>query len=103
MNSFERWFIKRVIAKEVRQGYHDNRVEGLYGLIREAVTAEFTEDNAPTIDARGSDLFEAICRQPEYYATRAERLNRVRTDKEYRVERRRAERRGVKSHGLLLL
>jgi dimethylhistidine N-methyltransferase len=23
-------------------------------------------------DARGSDLFEAICRQPEYYATRAE-------------------------------
>ncbi len=59
MNSFERWFIKRVIAKEVRQGHHDARVEGLYGLIREAATAEFTEDNAATIDAYLSDRFRA--------------------------------------------
>lgn len=60
MNTFENWLVKRVIAKEVIQGYdHARNIEALYILIREACEKEFTEDNAPTMDAFLRERFEA--------------------------------------------
>ena len=52
MTKFERWFIKRVTAREVRQGpTHTLRITDLYFLIGDAVREEFTEDNKPTREA----------------------------------------------------
>jgi hypothetical protein len=59
MNRFEEWFLKRVIAREVRQGYdHHHKVQGLYGMIRQAWVEEFTEDNHITHDACLREAFE---------------------------------------------
>ncbi len=60
MNAFEKWFVKRTIAKEVIQGPdHARNIEALYAMIREACEEEFTEDNAPTMDAFLLERFEA--------------------------------------------
>lgn len=60
MNIFERWFLTRIIKREVRQGYdHAQRIEGLYRLIYDAAKAEFYEDNAPTLTAF---LVERFCK-----------------------------------------
>ena len=59
MNKFENWFLKRIIKREVQQGYtHDLMIMALYSMIRQACVEEFTEDNAPTMDAFLSELFE---------------------------------------------
>jgi len=59
MTRFERWFLRRLLRREVRQGYdHDRRVPGLYGLIREACEKEFFEDNSPTLSAFLAECFE---------------------------------------------
>ena len=59
MNAFERWFILRVLRKEVRQGpYHTVRIRDFYRMVRNAATLEFTEDNAPTMDAFLRKVFE---------------------------------------------
>lgn len=59
MNSIERFFLKRLIKKEVRQGYtHRLKIEILYLEIRDAVRSEFTEDNIPTSNAFLTDAFE---------------------------------------------
>jgi hypothetical protein len=51
MTVFERWFMKRIIKREVRQGYdHALRITLLYAMIREASENEFTEDNVPTLN-----------------------------------------------------
>lgn len=51
MTKFEQWFLRRVIRKEVRQGYdHALRITQLYAMIREAAEQEFTEDNIPTLN-----------------------------------------------------
>lgn len=50
MNRLEKWFLKRLLKREVKQGYTQNITE-LYRLVHEACEAEFTEDNAPTINA----------------------------------------------------
>jgi len=60
MNRFERWFVQRIIAREVRQGlWHFKNTVGLYEMIREAWSAEFTEDNAATSSECLSECFEA--------------------------------------------
>lgn len=60
MTNLERWFLKRLLRKEVRQGYdHFRNTIGLYEMIREAWYSEFTEDNAPTISSHLSECFEA--------------------------------------------
>jgi hypothetical protein len=49
MNRFERWFMKRIIRREVRQGYdHQERITEMYRMIRVACENEFTEDNLIT-------------------------------------------------------
>ena len=60
MTRFERWFLKRVFAKEVLQGpAHFKNTIGLYEMVREAWYEEFTEDNAPTISSCLEECFEA--------------------------------------------
>ena len=70
MNAFENWFVKRTMAKDVVQGCdHVRKIEALYALIREVCEEEFTEDNAPTMDAFLRERFEAT-----QYAPTASRL-----------------------------
>ena len=66
MNKFENWFLKRLLKKQVRQGYsHDLRIMRLYTMIREACDAEFTEDNCMTRDAHLRELFEHTQFEPK--------------------------------------
>ncbi len=54
-----------MIAKDVTQGYeHARNIEALYALIREACEEEFTEDNAPTMDAFLRERFDATQHTP---------------------------------------
>lgn len=60
MNTLENWLVKRTMAKEVVQGWdHARKIEALYALVREVCEEEFTEDNAPTMDAFLRERFEA--------------------------------------------
>ena len=46
MNIFELWFLRRIIRREVRQGYtHDLKITALYREIHDAARREFYEDN----------------------------------------------------------
>jgi hypothetical protein len=59
MTRLERWLIKRIIRKEVVQGYdHPARIAALFGLVIEAARDEFTEDNHATSRAYLSEWFE---------------------------------------------
>lgn len=60
MNAFERWLVKRVVAKAVVQGDHVRNVEQLFTIIDDAVENEFTEDNRPTIEAFLRERLEAV-------------------------------------------
>jgi len=65
MSWFERWFLKRVFAREVQQGPdHPRRIADLYGMIREAAENEFTEDNKPSRDAYLREWFERGLSKP---------------------------------------
>jgi hypothetical protein len=64
MNKFERWIIKRAIAKEVRQGFsHPDRITALYRMIRVACEREFFEDNVPTLNSSLTEWFNASLRK----------------------------------------
>jgi len=59
LSRFEQWFLRRVFAREVKQGpTHALRVTALYRMIREAAENEFTEDNKPSRDAYLREWFE---------------------------------------------
>ena len=59
MTKFEKWFIKRVIRKEVKQSdIHALNIRNLYSMIREACENEFTEDNDPTLNSFLKEQFE---------------------------------------------
>jgi len=65
------------VALAVR--FHDQRPEDAERSLREEVLAGFAGQPKATppklfYDRRGSELFERICRQPEYYPTRTEEL-----------------------------
>ena len=59
MNRLELWFLKKIIAKQVKQGRHMVNTRNLYELIREAWIAEFTEDNIATTDVTLREIFES--------------------------------------------
>lgn len=60
MNWFEKWFLRRIIRKQVRQGYtHDKRITELYCEIHDAAKREFYEDNVYTRNAYLREWFEA--------------------------------------------
>ena len=59
MNKFENWFLRRVIAREVRQGYHHARnIQNLYQMIHDACRTEFCEDHAVTLNTFLQELFD---------------------------------------------
>lgn len=67
MNSFEKWFLKRIFKKQVRQGFdHDKRIAELYAMIREASRNEFTEDNEITADDYLREWFESTQFRSDY-------------------------------------
>ena len=60
MTKFERWYLKRIIAREVIQGPdHAENIKNLYSMIRNACDKEFYEDNDPTLDFFLLELFDA--------------------------------------------
>ena len=60
MNIFERWFLQRIFAKQVRQGFlHSKNIAELYTMIRTACENEFTEDNARTMDVFLQERFQS--------------------------------------------
>lgn len=69
MSRFEQWFLRRVFAREVVQGYdHHMRITDLYQMIREAAESEFREDNVPTLNSFLRERFELSLRElPEVY------------------------------------
>ena len=70
MTKFERWYLRRVFCREVRQGYfHDLKIEGLYRLVREPCDQEFIEENRATMDVYLRERFEItqlknVCHEP---------------------------------------
>ena len=52
MNRFQRWYMKRIIKKEIVQGHwHFARTEAMMTMIIDAWQKEFYEDNLPTTKA----------------------------------------------------
>ena len=60
MNRFEQWFLRKIIRKQVRQGFdHDRRIADLYREIHNAAKQEFYEDNVYTRNDFLRELFES--------------------------------------------
>jgi hypothetical protein len=65
MNKFEEWIVKRIIKREVRQGFdHQRNIIGLYKIIRVACENEFYEDNTVTMNSNLKEWFEQSLRKP---------------------------------------
>ena len=48
MTRFERWMLRRIIRKEVRQDFdHDKKITGLFREIIQAARREFHEEMIP--------------------------------------------------------
>jgi hypothetical protein len=63
MKWVERWFLKRLLARQVRQSRtHDLHIIEIYGMIREVCEEEFNEDNSPTLNRFLRDLHEESLR-----------------------------------------
>jgi hypothetical protein len=59
MTRFERWFLRKLLRKQVRQGYtHDKRITELYREIHDAAKREFYEDNVYTRNEYLREWFE---------------------------------------------
>lgn len=64
MNKFERWFMKRIIRQQVRQGPdHPKNITELYQMIRVAAEDEFYEDNVVTLNSCLTEWFEKSLRK----------------------------------------
>jgi hypothetical protein len=64
MTVFERWFLRRIIKKQVRQDYdHNEKITDLYREIRIACENEFYEDNLVTMNTNLTEWFEASLRK----------------------------------------
>lgn len=63
MTGFERWFLRRTVRKQVRQGFdHAENITNLYREIRRAVEQEFYEDNLTTQNSYLREWFERSLR-----------------------------------------
>jgi len=59
MNSLERWFLKRLCWKLVKQGYHHKKfITEYYRYMREAAEDEFTDDNRHSLDSFMTECHE---------------------------------------------
>ena len=64
MTKFEQCFMKRIIAREVRQGFaHQQRITALYRMIYMACEREFYEDNVHTMNANLTEWFNNSLRK----------------------------------------
>lgn len=64
MNKIEKWFLNRIIEREVRQDYdHPKKITELYKMIRVACEEEFTEDNTATLNDFLTECFENSLRK----------------------------------------
>ena len=64
MTRFEQWIMKRIIRKEVRQGFdHAERITEMYRMIRTACEREFYEDNVMSQNAYLREWHEASLRK----------------------------------------
>lgn len=64
MTVFERWFLRRIIKKQVRQDYdHNEKITDIYREIRIACENEFYEDNLVTMNTNLTEWFEASLRK----------------------------------------
>lgn len=73
----KRWVRSAVrLARDVKAGAHEDRDGWDAGFVADVVTGLSARQKTLSpkyfYDATGSDLFEAICRTPEYYPTRTE-------------------------------
>lgn len=57
MSRFDSWMFKRIVRRNVKQGYDRNLYE-MFVIIRAAAEAEYTEDNMVTLDSYMHDNFE---------------------------------------------
>ena len=65
MTRLERWLLRRLLAREVRQGaQHHLRIIGLYREVRLAAMHEFREDPVPSLNAFLREQFERAARLP---------------------------------------
>lgn len=51
LNWFERWMLRRTLAKAVKQGDHMRNIGGICDELVIATRDQFTEDNKSTIDS----------------------------------------------------
>jgi hypothetical protein len=59
MNKFEKWFLNKIIQREVRQGFdHPKRITNLYKMIYDNCKQEFSEDNIATLNSNLREWFE---------------------------------------------
>lgn len=58
MNFIEVWFFQRIIRKEVRQGFHKQRIIKMYKTIANATKEEFTEDNKASLSSFLRECFD---------------------------------------------
>ena len=58
MTKFDRWFLKRLCRKIVKQGRHSQRITEYYRIIMEAARKEFTEDTSPSLNSFMLECFE---------------------------------------------
>ncbi len=56
MSKIERWFLKRLCRRLVKQG-HEERIIAYYRIIHEAAEQEYTEDNIMTLNCFLSECY----------------------------------------------
>jgi hypothetical protein len=65
MNIFEQWFMRRIIRREVTQGFsHSERITELFRMIRAECEHEFNEDTLPALNANLNEWFADSLRKP---------------------------------------
>ena len=73
---FERWMLKRIFKRIVIQSeHHQNNITETFQMMRDACNEQFTEDNAPTMDAFMLDCIEPTL-QSEHFSDRVRSITK---------------------------
>jgi hypothetical protein len=65
MTKFEKWFMTRIIRREVTQGFdHSEKITEMYRMIRVAAEREFYEDNLVTMNSNLTHWHYESLRKP---------------------------------------
>ena len=60
MKLWMKWMLQYIFRKIVVQGYADQNIQVVYGLMRNAIRAEFTEDNLASTTAYSRELHDSV-------------------------------------------